>query len=167
ECLRTLAGHRERIWAVAIAPDDGLIASGSEDYTAKLWDPTTGDCLCTLTGHSSQVKTVAFAPDGTCLATGSQDCTLKLWDLAGQCLLTLRGHHSAVSSLAFYTPAPGAAPLLISGSHDETLRLWDITTGECLKVLRTPRLYEGMTLARAQGLDEWAIAALQELGAQT
>ena len=167
ECLRTLAGHRERIWAVAIAPDDGLIASGSEDYTAKLWNPTTGDCLHTLAGHSSQVKTVAFAPDGTCLATGSQDCTLKLWDLAGQCLLTLRGHHSAVSSLAFYTPAPGAAPLLISGSHDETLRLWDITTGECLKVLRTPRLYEGMTLAQAQGLDEWAIAALQELGAQT
>ncbi|WOD41062.1 NB-ARC domain-containing protein [Nodosilinea sp. E11] len=166
ECLRTLTGHKERIWAVAIAPNDRLIASGSEDYTAKLWDPITGDCLHTLTGHHSQIKTVAFTPDGKYLATGSQDCTLKLWDLAGQCLLTFQGHRSAVSSLAFYTPAPGAAPLLISGSHDETLRLWDLTTGECLQMLRTPRLYEGMALTDSQGLNDWAIAALQELGAQ-
>ncbi|TVQ13803.1 MAG: NACHT domain-containing protein, partial [Leptolyngbya sp. DLM2.Bin27] len=166
ECLRTLTGHRERIWAVAIAPDDHLIASGSEDYTAKLWNPATGDCLLTLSGHSSQIKTVAFTPDGTHLATGSQDCTLKLWDLAGQCQRTFQGHRSAVSSLAFFTPAPGATPLLISGSHDETLRLWDMTTGECLQVLRTPRLYEGMALSQAQGLNDWAIAALQELGAQ-
>ena len=91
---------------------------------------------------------------------------LKLWDLAGQCLLTFQGHRSAVSSLAFYTPAPDAAPLLISGSHDETLRLWDLTTGNCLQVLRPPRLYEGMTLAQAQGLNDWAIAALEELGAK-
>jgi WD40 repeat protein len=166
ECLRTLTGHQERIWAVAIAPDDHLIASGSEDYTAKLWNPATGDCLLTLSGHSSQIKTVAFTPDGTHLATGSQDCTLKLWDLAGRCQRTFQGHRSAVSSLAFFIPAPGAAPLLISGSHDETLRLWDLTTGDCLQVLRTPRIYEGMSLSQAQGLNDWAIAALQELGAQ-
>ncbi|MFQ4137739.1 NB-ARC domain-containing protein [Nodosilinea sp. PGN35] len=166
ECLRTLTGHKERIWAVAMAPDDSLVASGSEDYTAKLWNPTTGDCLYTLVGHRSQIKTVAFDPGGRWVATGSQDCTLKLWDTAGQCLRTFEGHRSAVSSLTFVTPASGAPPQLLSGSHDETLRLWDLTTGDCLQVLRPPRLYEGMVLTGAQGLNGWAIAALQELGAR-
>ncbi|WP_206069873.1 NB-ARC domain-containing protein [Nodosilinea sp. P-1105] len=171
DCLRTLAGHRERVWAVAIAPEDDLIVSGSEDYTAKVWDATTGECLSTLKGHTSQVKTVAFDPSGQWLATGSQDCTLKLWNRRGECLKTFEGHTSAVSSLTFLASMPmdkSASPLpcLVSGSHDETIRLWNITSGECLQVLRSPRLYEGMTLAQVQGLSAAAIASLQELGAQ-
>lgn len=165
DCLNTLSGHKERIWAVALSPDDGLVVSGSEDYTAKVWDAATGECLQTLRGHTSQVKTVAFAPQGKLIATGGQDCTLKLWDWQGHCLQTLEGHTSAISSLAFWQGGTQDAPLLVSGSHDETIRLWDIASGQCVKVLRSPRLYEGMNLNQVQGLSEQAIASLQELGA--
>lgn len=166
ECLNTLSGHKERIWTVALSPDDQLIASGSEDYTAKLWDAATGEFLQTLKGHTSQVKTVAFAPCGQLIATGGQDCTLKLWNLQGECVQTLKGHTSAISSLAFYQGGgQKGTPLLVSGSHDETIRLWDVGSGQCLQVLRSPRLYEGMKLNQAQGLSEQAIASLQELGA--
>ncbi|WP_159786208.1 NB-ARC domain-containing protein [Sodalinema gerasimenkoae] len=171
DCLNTLTGHRERVWAVAIAPEDDLIVSGSEDYTAKVWDATTGECLKTLKGHTSQVKTVVFDPSGQWLATGSQDCTLKLWNRQGDCLRTFEGHRSAISSLTFLPSMPmdqsaSPRPCLVSGSHDETIRLWDITSGDCLQVLRSPRLYEGMTLAQVQGLSAAAIASLQELGAR-
>lgn len=167
DCLRTLSGHGERIWAVALSPDDTLIASASEDATAKLWNAHTGDCLHTLIGHTSQVKTLAFSPSGQYLATGSQDCTVRLWDVAtGTCLHTFTGHTSAVSSLTFLPPTDSTPSHLVSGSHDETLRLWDINTGTCLKIFRSPRLYEGMVITQAEGLDDWAITALEALGAK-
>jgi WD40 repeat protein len=168
ECLKTFRGHRERIWSVALSPDDRLVVSGSEDHTAKLWDITTGKCLHTLEGHAGHIKAVAFDPQGQIIATGSQDGTLKLWTLQGRCRQTLTGHTSAVSSLAFVSEAVDAssqATLLVSGSHDETVRLWDVTSGACLQVCRSPRLYEGMTLDQVQGLNEHTIASLQALGA--
>ncbi len=126
--------------------DGQTLASCGADAGTKLWDLQTGDCLRTFEGHHSWV-----------------------WDCAGDCLKTFEGHTSAISSLTFLPSMPmdnAAAPCLVSGSHDETIRLWNLTSGDCLQVLRSPRLYEGMTLAQVQGLSGAAIASLQELGAQ-
>ncbi len=30
---------------------DGLLASGSRDWTVKIWNPSAGECLKTLKGH--------------------------------------------------------------------------------------------------------------------
>ena len=55
--------------------------------------------------------------------------------------------------------------ILASGSHDETIRMWDVGTGECLRILRTPRLYEGMKITGVTGLTEAQKTALKTLGA--
>ncbi|MBE8986454.1 hypothetical protein [Nostoc sp. LEGE 12450] len=34
------------------------------------------------------------------------------------------------------------------------MRLWNVETGECLKMLRTPRIYEGMNITGVVGLIE-------------
>ena len=68
--------------AVAFSPDGRLLATASDDNTARLWDPATGDRLHTLTGHTGGVNAVAFSPDGRLLATGSNDKTARLWDPA-------------------------------------------------------------------------------------
>jgi WD40 repeat protein len=40
--LQTLEGHSDWVRSVAFSPDGQLLASGSDDKTIKLWDPTTG-----------------------------------------------------------------------------------------------------------------------------
>ncbi|MBW4492078.1 MAG: serine/threonine protein kinase [Oscillatoria princeps RMCB-10] len=135
-CVRTLTGHSglsAGVNSVAISAQGNLLATGSDDKTARLWDTDTGECLRIIAGHANFVKSVAFSPDGSVLATGSDDRTVKLWDVAGGGLLrTLTGHSHAVKSVAF---SPDGQ-FLASGSWDKTVRLWEVGGGEEICTLR-------------------------------
>jgi WD40 repeat protein len=90
------------VWFVEISQHDQLLASGSDDKTIKLWDPTTGALKHTLEGHSDSVWSVAFSQDGQLLASGSHDKIIKLWDpTTGALKHTLGGHSDWVQSVAF------------------------------------------------------------------
>jgi WD40 repeat protein/DNA-binding CsgD family transcriptional regulator len=144
ECLTKLSKHSGRIWSVAIALQSTelagysplqkslILASGSEDCTARLWDLNTGQCFRTIEGHKDGVLSVAFSPDGQRLATSSCDRSVKIWQVStGECQHNCRGHTDWVWSVAF---SPNGR-LLASGSGDLTVRLWDVETGECLNRL--------------------------------
>ena len=125
-------GHTDWVSSVAFAPDGNTLASGSGDYTIKLWDTRSGETLRTLEGHRSSVRSVAFAPDGSTLASSSRDATVKLWDArSGALLRTLEGHTSWVRSVVF---APDGNTLA-SGSDDKTIKLWDARSGKLLRTL--------------------------------
>jgi WD40 repeat protein len=80
--LRTFEGHTGTINSLAFSPDGKLLASASDDVTARIWDVTSGHELQKLTGHSTGVQGVAFSPDGATLATTTQDGTTRLWSKA-------------------------------------------------------------------------------------
>jgi serine/threonine protein kinase len=129
----TLTGHTRPVGAVVFSPNGQLLATGSDDGTARLWDTTGRGTidrpLATLTGHSGRpVGVVVFSPNGQLLATGSGDGTARLWDTTGRGtvdrpLATLTGHTDWVGAVVF---SPNGQ-LLATGSIDGTARLWDTT----------------------------------------
>lgn len=70
--------------SVAVSPNDKLLASASQDRTAKLWS-LAGEgnlgLLGVFRGHRRGVWTVCFSPVDQVLATSSADGTTKLWSL--------------------------------------------------------------------------------------
>jgi dynein assembly factor with WDR repeat domains 1 len=76
-----------------------MVATGSMDNTARLWDVETGECLHTLLGHTAEIVSLNFDTQGDRIITGSFDHTVKIWDVRmGRCIHTLAGHHGEISS---------------------------------------------------------------------
>lgn len=109
-----------------------LLASGSWDYTVRLWDLEAGTLQSTLKGHSGMITEVVFSEDGQLLASASWDHTVRLWDVAtGTLQKTFEGHTDIVTAVAF----SGTDKLLASASKDQTVRLWDPASGDIVRQL--------------------------------
>jgi WD40 repeat protein len=77
-----LHGHQAGLRAMAFSPVNELLATGSMDRTARLWDLRRMGELAILGGHPDQVSDVLFAANGHELITISGDGTIKVWDVA-------------------------------------------------------------------------------------
>lgn len=140
----TLQSHRDPVTCVAFHPVFSSLASGSEDYTIKIWDWELGELERTVKGHTKAVLDVDFGGPrgGTLLASCSSDLTIKLWDPSDEYknIRTLPGHDHSVSAVRFVPSGSAGSPLsgnlLVSASRDKTLRIWDVTSGYCVKTIR-------------------------------
>lgn len=128
----TAAGHIGGVISCAFSPNAALLATASDDGTARLWNVPDGTVQAVLAGHTGGVWGCAFSPDGTLLATTSDDRTARLWNVAdGTLHAVLAGHTDWVWGCAF---SPDGV-LLATTSKDGTTRLWQVTDGKTRKVL--------------------------------
>ncbi|MEQ8383165.1 MAG: hypothetical protein RH949_12450 [Coleofasciculus sp. A1-SPW-01] len=119
ESLKEDKSHSDRVFGVAFSPDGHIIASVSQDNTAKLWN-IDGTLLHTLNGHTERVIRVDFSPNGNRIATTSWDKTINIWSNDGILLETLEGHTDGVFGVDF---SPDGE-MIATASQDNTVKLW-------------------------------------------
>ena len=128
-------GHKQRVLAVAWAPDRTYIASGSLDKTVQVWVANPSDHFPPFIyrGHTDSVNTLDWSPESQRVVSGSSDKTVQIWDaLTGEHAIICRGHTDAVMTVAWSRDGKYIA----SGSADGTVRLWDAATGKQQYVYR-------------------------------
>ena len=124
--IRTLKGHSDSVYGVAVSPDGYFVISSSGDETIKIWELKTGKNIRILRGHSGSIYRVAVSSDGRFVVSASGDKTAKVWELkTGKILHTLQGHTSSVRGVAV---SPNGR-IIASASSDSTLRLWELFSG--------------------------------------
>jgi WD40 repeat protein len=129
--LRSLPGHTDEVWGVAVAPGGRCLLSSSRDQTLRVWDAASGKERRRWTTDAAVVG-VALTPGGSRVPTGSGDVLrggqwvrptayrVQRWDVAsGRERWRFEGHTARVHAVAV---APDGRHAL-SASADRTVRL--------------------------------------------
>ncbi|MCB9896774.1 MAG: protein kinase [Planctomycetes bacterium] len=140
--MAALAGHTLRVTVVRFSPDGRLLASASDDGTARLWDVASGRCQAVME-HPGAVTDLAFDPAGERLATAfdpgepgfARSGGVRIFDVAdGALRLEPLGHEARPVMGVDWSPD---GRRLASASSDGTARVWDTADGRQLACVRS------------------------------
>ncbi|KAI8125036.1 hypothetical protein FF38_10604 [Lucilia cuprina] len=125
------AAHDKEVNCVAFSPNNKIIATASQDKTAKLWSADTHSILGSLKGHTRGVWCVRFSPTDQVVLTTSSDCSLRLWSLSNLACLKRLEQSATVLKAEFIDHGK----YILSSGSDGLLKLWNIKTNACIQTL--------------------------------
>jgi WD40 repeat protein len=79
--LAILGGHTNYVNAITLSWNNRLLASASDDSTARLWNLDTNLPVAPPLQHQDWVESAAFSANGRVLVTGSKDKNAYAWDV--------------------------------------------------------------------------------------
>ncbi len=119
-----VAAHQASILSLSFLPESKILATASDDSTAKLWQIKNNEVrfLQDLKGHNGGIYDVSFNSDGTKITTASKDGTARLWNQEGNLIHVFKGHEDAVNRARF---SPDEK-FIATSSDDGTIKLWNL-----------------------------------------
>ncbi|CAM9633397.1 unnamed protein product [Lampetra fluviatilis] len=132
--IRTLYDHTDEVTCLAFHPTEQILASGSRDYSLKLFDfskPSVKRAYKSLQ-EAEVLRCLAFHPAGDFLLVGTRHPTLRMYDVTTcECYVSPNPadqHTDAVTGVA-YNPTANS---YVSCSRDGTIKLWDGVSSRCV-----------------------------------
>lgn len=143
--------HGNYVLSIAFSPDSTLIATGSDQAVAKLWDARTRREVKApenLMRAPAHLRSVAFSPKGDTLAGASSDGGIRAWDLSWlrDQQPIARYEWAGFGSLAF---SPDGRTIAV-GRKDGVIQLLD---GFARRPLRTVKAHTKEIRSMAYSLD--------------
>lgn len=139
-----LQGHDREVCACAWAPTGSLLASGSADSTARIWNVAnridedksgSGNPVLVLehikgrrSDRHRSIASVDWNGDGSLLAT-SYEGHARIWTSDGELKSTLGKHKEAVVAIKWNRKGD----YVLTGSLDSTATVWDVETNDLIQ----------------------------------
>lgn len=124
---REVRGHNDTIRAISFSPDAAFIATGSEDGTARLWNPVMLDEVERFEGRAGAVLSVAFTADSKQLVTAGNDDNIRFWDVATSQEVSLIADPGWMRhAIALSKEDRLLIDFALRGSSENHLRLWEL-----------------------------------------
>ncbi|KIY61833.1 WD40 repeat-like protein [Cylindrobasidium torrendii FP15055 ss-10] len=150
--IGTFLGHKGAVWSTKLSPDSARAASGSADFTAKVWDTYSGTPLHSFP-HNHIVRTVALSPTSSHLLTGGQEKKVRMFDLARpdaepDYLTESAGlaHEGTVKSVVWVGDHTG-----VSAGEDGLVKWWDLRTRQLTNKINFSNPITSMELSAQTG----------------
>ncbi|KAF8323176.1 serine/threonine kinase receptor associated protein, partial [Clavulina sp. PMI_390] len=127
--IGTFVGHKGAVWSTKLSRDASKAATGSADFTAKVWDTYSGAVLHSFP-HNHIVRTVALSPSASHLITAGNEKKVRLFDLTRPDAapnFMKRGtaneaHDGTIKSIIW----DGDRAVGVTAGEDKVIRWWDL-----------------------------------------
>jgi len=132
--IRTLYDHLEEVTALEFHPKEAILASGSNDFTIKLFDYSKASAkkaFKTIT-DAAPITCMSFHPSGDYLVAGTTTPIIRMYDAnTAQCFVSAVSSHQhggEVTSIKWSNDGKH----FCSGSKDGSVKIWDGVSNRCI-----------------------------------